>query len=235
MHPVLTSGDCLLHELPSVLTEYVRPKCSSDLGGLAPGSVILFGSVGHLAQRGLSNYIEELGRTYSALKGIAGNQTAVIHLVPFLLSVITDQGLIRDLIDLDGWLGSGKTNNRLSLPKSRKFLWKIVNEQAKDFRSDDSGAGPRLFLPEGMQNPRKVVVDFASIVSGHLGQITPLTVEDEKRLASTMTTELYQSFGLPLGTQPVILHDCATLPTVESSARSLCCWQLPCTQNWQVP
>jgi hypothetical protein len=63
---VLRLEDCLLTEQPGVLKEF----CGGRAGYLPEGSVLFFGSLSHLAMRGLENYAEETVHIFKVFSNI---------------------------------------------------------------------------------------------------------------------------------------------------------------------
>jgi hypothetical protein len=73
---------------------------------LAPGSVVLVGSVSDLAKQGVSGYTEEVARTVRILKEKLGPNVQVGILPPILLGGVNSFNLLRELWRWrHGWRG----------------------------------------------------------------------------------------------------------------------------------
>ncbi len=75
---ILRIEDPILGELPDLLTEYFGRGRASVI---PENSLVLFGSVAHLAQRGLSNYVEELVRTAASISAITNGRANISHYI----------------------------------------------------------------------------------------------------------------------------------------------------------
>jgi hypothetical protein len=68
---------------------------------LAPGSVILVGSVSDLAKQGVSGYTEELARTVRILREEQGPNVQVDILPPVLLGGVDSFNLLRGIVEVE--------------------------------------------------------------------------------------------------------------------------------------
>ena len=75
---ILRIEDAILGELPDSLIEYFGKGRASVI---PENSLVLFGLISHLAQRGLSNYIEELVRTAASISAITNGCANISHYV----------------------------------------------------------------------------------------------------------------------------------------------------------
>jgi hypothetical protein len=71
---------------------------------LAPGSVILVGSVSDLAKQGVSGYTEELARTVRILREKQGPNVPVGILPPILLGGVNIFNLLRGIVEVETWV-----------------------------------------------------------------------------------------------------------------------------------
>jgi hypothetical protein len=96
---IIRAEDCLLSELPGMLKEYFGglPGC------LPEGSMVMFGSLSHLAKRGLKNYAEECVKIKKVIMNMLPGSCTVIHMVFVPLGGIEGEATIRDLYNLDSW------------------------------------------------------------------------------------------------------------------------------------
>ena len=104
---VVRAEDGMLGDLEGIFRDLfgsqVRP-----LGSLPYGSVILVGSISHLALLGLTTYTEELVKVCNALISLAGPCVTICPIVSIPLSGISESKTIIDLANLDSWLTSNK-------------------------------------------------------------------------------------------------------------------------------
>jgi hypothetical protein len=68
---VLRLEDCMLNKQPGILKEFF----SNRQGYLPQGSLLLFGSLSHLAARGLESYAEETVKTFKAFANMLNQGT----------------------------------------------------------------------------------------------------------------------------------------------------------------
>ena len=71
---------------------------------LAPGSVILVGSVSDLAKQGVSGYSEELARTVRILREKLGPNAQVGIVPPILLGGVNSFNLLRGIVEVETWV-----------------------------------------------------------------------------------------------------------------------------------
>jgi hypothetical protein len=93
---------------------------------LPSGSVILVGSMSHLAKNGLNFYAPILVETMTRLAGRLGPGINVIPLLPVPVGGIGSETLIRDKMDLDSWIVSTGAGQAAGLPDSRDTFWRVV-------------------------------------------------------------------------------------------------------------
>jgi hypothetical protein len=111
-----------LSEQPGILKEFFGAR----VGYLPEGSALFFGSLSHLALRGLENYAEETVKMLKVFSNMLRGGCSVAHVVLVPLGGIASAGLVRDLYDMDSWLRSGVVSNLMSLPASRETLWRTL-------------------------------------------------------------------------------------------------------------
>lgn len=146
--PVEATGCCMHnpHELPGLLKEFVGGLCAGD-ALLPEGSVVVLGSISHLAERGLSSYVNDLVRANANILSMCEGQVRAGHYIWMPLCGISNSGLIRDLADLDSWLSSARITNAKSLPSSRKALWEVILRD--NTSTEGSCTGPCSFFSSG--------------------------------------------------------------------------------------
>jgi hypothetical protein len=145
---IIRAEDCLLSELPGMLKEYFGglPGC------LPEGSMVMFGSLSHLAKRGLENYAEECVKIKKVIMNMLPGSCTVIHMVFVPLGGLEGEATIRDLYDLDSWLrGAGHSGENLRL--SRAEFWTLCIDESVPVSNCN---GTRvLYMPESISSSTK--------------------------------------------------------------------------------
>ncbi len=95
--------DSELWELEEVLYDRLKSFCKPH-GTLPSGSVVLVGSMSHLAKNGLNFYAPFLVETMTRMAGRVGPRVNVIPFVPVPIGGIGTETLARDMVDLDCWI-----------------------------------------------------------------------------------------------------------------------------------
>jgi hypothetical protein len=194
---VIRLEDCLLSELPGLLKEFFGNRT----GYLPEGSVLYFGSLSHLAMRGIETYAEEVVKMYKVFSNMLASGCSVAHAVAVPLGGIQSEGLIRDLYDLDSWLRSGIVGNMLSLPVTREKLWNIIGRECK--RWADNATGERsLFMPENFTNSHKIRTISGSVGESLPAEIEPLSERGEKELIECLMREIVDRHAIAVNTEP---------------------------------
>jgi len=207
---ILRIEDALLGEFPDLLSEYFGKgkNCA-----IAENSVIILGSISHLAQRGLSNYVEELVRAAGNIRAAANKDIYVCHYVYTPLGGVDDPALIRELLDLDTWLNADRTHSA-TLPDARKKLWETIKGQG--LPPDNAAAESRIYyIPENMRNPRKIRTISGSLTTGLPKKIRAFSEEEESGVILALLQEVDANFGVKIG-NPSFNRCCATVGTEDS-------------------
>jgi hypothetical protein len=119
-----------LWELEEVFTDRFKAFCKPH-GNLPSGSVILVGSMSHLAKNRLNFYAPILVETMTRMAGKVGLGVNVIPLLPIPVGGIGSETLIRDMMDLDSWIVSTGAGQAAGLPDSRDTFWRVVLEAGR--------------------------------------------------------------------------------------------------------
>ena len=193
---IIRVEDGTLSEIHSLFRDifrgYIRPA-----GTLPPGSIILIGSVSHLAQTGLQQYAEDLTRTLSILGSEVGPGVTTAPYVPVPLGGLVAEDLIRDLMDFDTWLLGSGLGDLQTLPATRDRFWETVGNVSNVVVE----GGPRsLFLPASIRNPRKQ--RFVSGAIYHPATLDPLKEEEEAGIVSCLLKEVSGLLSLKLDLSP---------------------------------
>jgi hypothetical protein len=188
--------DCLLSEQPGLLKEFFGNRT----GYLPEGSVLMFGSVSHLAARGLENYTEEVVKIFKVLNNMLARGCNVIHMVPVPLGGIKSANLIRDLYDLDCWLRNSVSNLQ-ALTGSRECFWNIVSQE--NACTGKTGSGERiLFLPESVDKSNRIRTVSGEITDSLPDTIDKISESGEKRLIQCIMTEIVENYAVDVDPYP---------------------------------
>jgi hypothetical protein len=122
---IIRVEDCELWELEEVFMDRFKAFCKPH-GSFPSGSVILVGSMSHLAKNGLNFYAPILVETMTRLAGRVGPGVNVIPLLPVPVGGIGSETLIQDMMDLDSWIVSTGAGQAAGLPDSRDTFWRVV-------------------------------------------------------------------------------------------------------------
>ncbi len=212
---ILRIEDALLAELPDLLVEYFGrgKQCA-----IPENSVILFGSLSHLAQRGLANYTEELVRTANALIACTNKKINISHYTYTPLGGVEDPCLIRELLDLDCWLGTD-INLHSTLPRARATLWETILEQGENCTSSSCDTR-RYYIPASVTNARKMHFTSPQITTGLPEKIIPFTAAEEEKVIMGLLSDVESTYGIKTGS-PLFERSCATEQTGGEGSKRL--------------
>jgi hypothetical protein len=101
-----------------VFTDRFKAFCKPH-GNLPSGSIILVGSMSHLAKNGLNFYTPILVETMTRMAGRVGPGVNVIPLLPIPVGGIGSETLVWDMMDLNCWIVSTGAGQATGLPDSR--------------------------------------------------------------------------------------------------------------------
>ncbi len=188
---ILRIEDAILGELPDLLTEYFGRGRASVI---PENSLVLFGSVAHLAQRGLSNYVKELVRTAASISAITNERANISHYIYMPLGGVTDAALVRDLLDLDAWLSTDKLQAK-TLPDTRALLWETIVSENLCTGNDATGSR-RYYLPESLTNSRKCQFSSPALSRPAPAAIAPFDSENEHKILTQMLAEIGTVYGI---------------------------------------
>ncbi len=98
-----------------IFAEYTAPHSR-----LPAGSVVLVGSLSHLAVFGLDSYAADLVRTLQSLSAVVGGGVDMVPNVPVPLGGVGCAATVRAMFDLDAWILRGPG---VMLSMARRFFW----------------------------------------------------------------------------------------------------------------
>jgi hypothetical protein len=124
---IIKTEDGLLSEIEQAFVD-IFPEHVSPSGFLPRGSVVLVGSVSHLAARGIASYATDLVGIISSLGARAGK---AVEIIPFVLVPLggtggKGNGGIWDLLDLDAWIMASGLGPGVRLEGARWAFWEVV-------------------------------------------------------------------------------------------------------------
>jgi hypothetical protein len=204
--------DCELWELKEVFTDRFKAFCKPHRN-LPSGSVILVGSMSHLAKNGLNFYAPKLVETMTRMAGRVGPGVNVIPLLPVPVGGIGSETLLRDMMDLDCWIvstGAGQAGG------SRDAFWQVIREEGMGGRRVYTSSAP-LSLPSGIKNPR-IRPFMSGAYAGMIpAEILPLEPEAERALVGTLLQELNEKFCVNLDPNPSLDRSIPAPPTMHNT------------------
>jgi hypothetical protein len=213
---VMRCEDALLHELPGLLKEFFAGQDGQVM--LPDGSAVLFGSLSHLATRGLDNYADEVVKTNRTITGLVSCQITVAHNIFVPLGGVCSEGLVRMMIDLDSWLQCGDVSVPYALTRSMERLWEQLLELGEDF--SNCGGGDRMyFLPENPVSNRKIRFHSPALAVQIPKKIKPIPVEIENCIVECLVTEINNIFGFYLDAKPDLKRKHIVNVTVSGATR----------------
>ena len=96
------------------------------------GTVVLIGSVSHLAAVGTAGYAEDLVGALAAIRNTYRSGISVMHGIPFLLGGLTNSDTIRDLLEVDLWYNSVSKSDTMEIVKTRALFRKSLIREGTD-------------------------------------------------------------------------------------------------------
>jgi hypothetical protein len=206
----------LLHELPGLLKEFFAGQDGQVM--LPDGSAVLFGSLSHLAARGLDNYADEVVKTNRTITGLVSCQITVAHNIFVPLGGVCSEGLVRMMIDLDSWLQCGDVSMPYALTRSRERFWEQLLELGNDY-SNSGGGDMMYFLPENPVSNRKIQFHSPALAVQIPKKIKQILVEVENCIVECLVTEINDIFGFYLDAKPDLKRKHIVNVTVSGATR----------------
>jgi hypothetical protein len=201
--PVETGGQCFkIFRTENGSISGMVEKLLKDMGNrrTPPGSVVLIGSISHLADVGLSAYIEDLIEAERRIKTSLSRDVKVGPLPPTTLTGVAVPSVVRELFELMTWAVDYYPAD-VALEDTMKLAATIIRE---------NGEGIQSYL-----EPRRLRLlsrDEAKYKLWHSGGSTPpllipvsvlaLQQPDEKRLVKAMIEEIRSKLVVDLDPNP---------------------------------
>jgi hypothetical protein len=156
----------------------------------------MFGSLEHLAKRGIESYVEECVKTQKIFTAMIPNTCSVTHVVFVPLGGIESAGLIRDLYDLDCWL---RISTGTNVPAACTKLWESLCGAGSGKHSDRT-----LFLPESITSSTKIRTISMRPPAVVPEAVKKLTEMEEKVIVESICREVNKSFALNIDENPIL-------------------------------
>jgi hypothetical protein len=196
---ILRLEDAYLFELPGLLKEFFADHKGRII--LPEGSLVLFSSLSHLANRGVESYADEVVKSNRVISSMLGHTTMVAHSIFVPLGGICSSGLIRMMLDVDAWLQSGDTRSPYCLSRTRDIFWRTVLGEGEG--SDLGNTGDRIyFLPENTNSPKKIRFISHAMSVALPKKIPQLSTGTEGKIIGSLLSEINDTFGFSLDTDP---------------------------------
>ena len=193
---ILRVEDGTLQEITGMFRDVFR-KHIRPAGSLPPGSIVMVGSVSHMALYGLQQYAEDITRTLTIIGSEVGPGITVIPYVPIPLGGIMSDELVRDMLDFDCWLLGSGLGELQTLPSTRELFWETVGGNTDTVV--DTGSRT-LFLPTSIRNPRKHRFMSGGVCPPAI--IEPIGQVDESNIVTCLIGEVSGMLGLKLDASP---------------------------------
>jgi hypothetical protein len=189
-------------------------------GSLPSGSLVLVGSMSHLAKNGLNFNAPILVETMTRMAGKVGLGVNVIPFVPVPIGGIGSETLARNMMDLDSWIVSTGAGQATGLPDTRDAFWKVFFAREEGGRRLYTSSAP-LSLPAGIKNPRIRPFIYGAFVGTVPAEIPPLNKEDETKIVRTLLNELNEKFCVNLDCHPSFERSVPPPFTVHSAGQTV--------------
>ena len=118
---VIRVEDEFLSEIESVFSDRFKRFCRPH-GKLPPGSVVLLGSLSHLAAKGLAVYAKALVGSMLSLRNMVGDGVNVMPFVPIPLGGVGREDVVWSMVDLDAWITSTSQGQSYALGGTREVF-----------------------------------------------------------------------------------------------------------------
>jgi hypothetical protein len=192
-------------------------------GFLPEGSMLMFGSLSHLAARGLEHYSEECVKIYKAFSSMLPNTCSVTHMVFVPLGDAAGPGLVRDLYDLDSWLRNAGTGMS-SLPESRKKFWGILlgKESSADMPDPGAMGGRVLYMPENLKTSTRIRTVSNTPHAPLPEKLAAFTETEEQILVECIMQEVNENYAMNVDTNPLLARSSGSdsPPTLKTHRES---------------
>jgi hypothetical protein len=170
---------------------------------IPPGSLVLIGSLSHLANVGLSAYVYDLLDSVSTITSKLGREVRVSPLPPMMMSGIDSGQVIREVFELATWAEAYFPND--------VFLSETTAAALEEIKK--SGEGSQSYMePKRVRLPASTGLPYTTWHSGgpwvnsNSGPLpysaTALQQPEEKTLVTTMIAEIREKHAIDLDPSP---------------------------------
>ena len=201
--PAEGEGDCLkiIQVENASLSDLTDVFLAAVKGYAMPaGTVVLIGSVSHLAAVGTAGYAEDLVGALAAIRNTYRSGISVMHGIPLLLGGLTNSDTIRDLLEVDLWYNSVSKSDTMEIVKTRALFRKsLIREGTDTCTAVNSAPESRVLrLPQSL-NPPLSKLSYRSQGFGKQGNLClPMKDQEETDLLLSLIVELNEKAGLDL-------------------------------------
>jgi len=201
--PVEGEGDCLkiIQVENASLSDLTDVFLAAVKGYAMPaGTVVLIGSVSHLAAVGTAGYAEDLVRAFGAIRNTYRSGITIMHGVPLLLGGLTNKDTIRDLIEVDMWYSKVSTADTMEIAKTRALFRSTLTKEGTNASTADNSApeGRVLMLPQSLDNPLEKLSYRSQGFGKQVNLCLPMTEQEEMDMLLKLIVELNEKAGLNL-------------------------------------
>ena len=164
------------------------------------GSVIMVGSLSHLARVGLAAYATDLLHALTTLEEEYGNRIRAVHALPIPNADFEDEVAIRALFDIMVWLDSIDKRSKYCLPELQKFMLSKLSEGKGEVNHLHLTKIP-VRLPAGFKTKDLAAFSFGG-VEGLVKKIPLYAGQALMEHLSIMLQELNSNFAVNLDEKP---------------------------------
>ena len=187
-----------IHDLVTTLLDLTRDRV------LANGSIIMIFSASHLANVGLTAYVEDLVAANRRISGVLGRSIYFTGAPPLLLGGTYNSDLIISISALTAWIGTA-VGEESTLSSASKVAFETILENGGGGGQYNSCSRVRLPCAISSHDNKKI---WAVGGDSDLPYTTdPVSIEQETKIIYAMILDLQQNLALELDSYPVIKRD----------------------------
>jgi hypothetical protein len=165
--------------------------------------MVMFGSLTHLAKRGLESYADECVKMKKVFTNMLPKSCIVTHVALLPLGGLVGAATVRDLYDLDSWL-LGAGGGDASLPAARAELWRACLGDDVSILDEKTNLTRVHFMPESIHSSTKVRTLSGAPHAPLPAELRPMTEESERKIIFSLMKELNDTYAINVPEQPVL-------------------------------
>ena len=171
---------------------------------LSDGSVVLLFSASHLAAVGLTAYVKDLVAARKRILNYCGRSIYVAAAPPLILGGSRDNGLISNILTLQGWINSSHAEEVI-FPMAAKAALDVILENRAGSAQLASTARVRLPKSTDSLDVKKIWAVSCDIdIPNSTGCVT---MEQECRVVQALVSDLQTNLALDLDPTPLASRD----------------------------